>query len=494
MNQESRIPSGASLQPQGLPILLCEPDSESRAQLMQLLAEDGYRVTPAETVEQLFKRSNWSDYFLIILEHDLPDGKIEDVLPRLKQLAPAAELLVITSRTRIENMIIAFRTGVADYFVKPIDPDLLRSSIRRILQNQNVSTELLQTQAQLKAIVDTAIEAVITINRSGMIQSFNPAAEKMFGYQAHEILNRNISLLTPDSIRPVHDQFITRYLETGKASIIGSRRELMARRRDGSLFPIEISVTDLPQFGLFAGIVGDISERKQAEQKQADLTRAVAAAAQQERRQLADILHDHLQQVLVGVRIHLDIAKNDTTDDFIRQTLVRADELLNQGIEITRSLTAELNPVVLHEEGLITALEWLSQNMRERYNLHVTLDLDRRADPQQESTRVALYECIRELLFNVVKHSETSQARVCISLLPDNKIEIVVSDNGVGFDTEQLDHQISDASGIGLSNIEFRLSLINGKFWLESSRGQGTVARIIAALDPIETTPLLAET
>lgn len=487
------MPSAGSLQPQSLPILLLEPAPNSRAQLMQILTDDGYRVDAVQTVSQLLDRRNWSDYFLIILEHDLPDGNIEDVLPQLKQLAPDSELLVITSQTRIENMIIAFRTGVADYFVKPIDPDLFRSSIRRILQNQSVSSELLQTQAELKAIVDTALEAVITINRSGLIQSFNPAAEKMFGYQAHEIINQNISLLTPDSIRAVHNQFLTRYLETGKKSIIGSRRELMARRRDGSLFPIEISVTDLPQFGLFAGIVGDISERKLAEQKQADLTRAVAVAAQQERRQLADILHDHLQQVLVGVRIHLDIAKNDTTDEFIKQTLVRADELLNQGIEITRSLTAELNPVVLHEEGLITALEWLSHNMRERHNLNVTLDLDRRADPPLDSTRVALYECIRELLFNVVKHSETSEARVCISLLPENKIEIVVSDNGVGFDTGQLDHQISDASGIGLSNIEFRLSLINGKFWLESSRGQGTIARIVASLDPIESTSLLTE-
>ncbi|MEQ9068255.1 MAG: PAS domain S-box protein, partial [Gimesia chilikensis] len=324
--------AGVTLQPQGSPILLVEPDPESRDGLLQILAEEGYPVETAETVAQLFDRNRWSDYFLIILEHDLPDGSIEEVLPRLKQLAPSAELLVITSRTRIENMILAFRTGVADYFVKPIDPDLFRSSIKRILQNQSVSSELLQTQAELKAIVETALEAVITINRSGLIQSFNPAAEKMFGYRAHEIINQNVSVLTPDAIRAVHDRYLTRYLETGQASIIGSRRELMARRRDGSLFPIEISVTDLPQFGLFAGIIGDISERKQAEQKQADLTRAVAVAAQQERRQLADILHDHLQQVLVGVRIHLDIAKNDTTDEFIRQTLTRADELLNQGI------------------------------------------------------------------------------------------------------------------------------------------------------------------
>ena len=482
--------SGRSAQIPGLPILLVEPDPVSRVEIMQILAQDGYRVDTAETVDELLHHKNCSSYFLIILEHDLPDGNSQQILPQLKQMAPQTELLVITSHTRVDRMVIAFRTGIADYFIKPIDADLLRSSIKRILQNQAVSSELLQTQAQLKAIVDTAIEAVITINRSGLIQSFNPAAEKMFGYQSHEILNQNVSLLTPDSIREIHDQFISRYLESGKPSIIGSRRELMARRRDGSLFPIEISVTDLPQFGLFAGIVADISERKQAEQKQEDLTRAVTVAAQQERRQLADILHDHLQQVLVGVRIHLDIAKNDISDDSVKQTLIRADELLNQGIEITRSLTAELNPVVLHEEGLITALEWLSQNMRERYNLNITLKLDRRADPKHETTKIALYECVRELLFNVVKHSQTSEASVCMTLLPKQKIEIVVSDNGIGFDTKQLDHQISDASGIGLSNIEFRLALIKGSFWLESTQGQGTIARIVAPLEPLDNTNL----
>src|SRR5690606_26651011 len=132
--------------------------------------------------------------------------------------------------------------------------------------------------------------------------------------------------------------------------------------RDGTLIPIELSVTDLPQFEIFAGIIIDISERKQGEKKQAELSRAVAVAAQQERRQLANILHDHLQQLLIGVRIHLGIARKGTHSESENQTLARADELLNQSIEVTRSLTAELNPVVLHEEGLTMALEWLAHN------------------------------------------------------------------------------------------------------------------------------------
>ncbi|QDT41524.1 Sensor protein FixL [Gimesia alba] len=469
--------------PQGLPVLLVEPDSESRSQLIQILLRDGYRIDIAETQEQMLDRNNWSDYFLIILEHDLPDGRIDELLPQLKQLAPHAELLVVTSQHRIENMIIAFRNGIADYFVKPIDPDLFRASLKRILQNKTVSSELRQTQAQLKAIVDTAIEAVITINRKGIVQSFNPAAEKMFGYQAEEIIDQNVSILTSPPTRTHHDEYIARYLETGESEIVGARRELKACRRDGTTFPIELSVTDIPQFGIFAGIIADISERKQAEQQQNELSRAIAVAGQQERRNLANILHDHLQQVLVGVRIHLDIAKNDTTDETIKQTLVRADELLNQGLEITRSLTAELNPVVLHEEGLATAVEWLAQNMKERYKLNVTLDLDQRANPKSETSKIVLYECIRELLFNVVKHSQTDEAHVSLKHLPNQDIEVTVSDQGIGFDTEQLDHQLSDASGIGLSNVEFRLSLIKGKFWLESQEGAGTTAHIIAYLN-----------
>ncbi|MFH1303234.1 MAG: PAS domain S-box protein [Planctomycetota bacterium] len=482
MNLASGNEINVTPETQGLPVLLVEPDPASRDQLVQLLEKDGYRIDTVETIAQLLDRDNWSDYFLIILEYHLPDGSTQEILPRLKGVAPHAELLVITSQSKIENMILAFRNGIADYFLKPIDPDLFLSSLRRILESKAVSSELRQTQAHLKAIVETAIEAIITINRRGIVKSFNPAAEKMFGYSASEIINQNVSLLTPSPTREHHDQYIAHYLETGEPTIIGARRELKACRRDGSIFPIELSVTDLPQFGIFAGIIADISERKRAERRQKELTRAIAVAGQQERRHLADILHDHLQQVLVGVRIHLEIARNDTPEGAIKQTLTRADELLNQGIEITRSLTAEMNPIVLHEEGLPTALEWLSHKMKERYKLTVLLDLDPRANPQAELKKVVLYECIRELLFNVVKHSQTTEAHVRISLISEQELEIVVSDQGIGFDPQQLGHEISDASGIGLSNIEFRLSLIKGRFWLKSSRGEGTNARIVAPL------------
>ncbi|WP_417377734.1 PAS domain S-box protein [Gimesia sp.] len=467
-------------------VLLVEPDRESRLQIMQILSSEGFQVDTAETIEQLMNRDNWSDYFLIILEHELPDGKTDELLSQIQERATHAELVIITSRSEVQKMVLAFRNEIADYFIKPIDHDLFKNSLQRIRAEREVSSKLRQTQAQLNAIVEAAIEAVITINRQGIIQSFNPAAEKMFGYSAREITGQNVSLLTPQSIREHHDQFISHYLETGISNIVGARRELQACHRDGTLIPIELSVTDLPQFEIFAGIVTDISERKQAERKHVELTRAVAVAAQQERRHLANILHDHLQQLLVGVRIHLEIARKETHSESEAQALARADELLNQSIEVTRSLTAELNPVVLHEEGLAIALEWLAHNMLERYNLTVTLDLDPTVSPQAELTKIVLYECIREILFNVVKHSQTTHAQVRMHALSDQEVEITVSDQGIGFDPLLLETHLTETGGMGLSNIEFRLSLIKGKFRLESAVGKGTVAHIIASMEPEE--------
>ncbi|HAH49285.1 PAS domain S-box protein [Gimesia sp.] len=464
-----------------LSVLLAEPDPESRLQIIQIISAEGFQVDAVETREQLMSRENWSDYFLIILEHELPDGNTDEFLPEIQQQAKNAELMIITSRSEVQSMVLAFRNEIADYFIKPIDRELFRNSVQRIRTERAVSSKLRQTQAQLNAIVESAIEAVITINRRGIIQSFNSAAEKMFGYSAAEIIGQNVSLLTPHPIREHHDQFITQYLETGISYIVGARRELQASHRDGTLIPIELSVTDLPQFEIFAGIIADISERKQGEKKQAELSRAVAVAAQQERRQLANILHDHLQQLLIGVRIHLGIARKGVHSESEKLTLARADELLNQSIEVTRSLTAELNPVVLHEEGLPMALEWLAHNMQERYNLTVALDLDQAVSPQAELTKIVLYECVREILFNVVKHAQATHAQVGMHSISNQELEITVSDDGVGFDLQQFDQQKTEPGGMGLSNIEYRLSLINGKFWLDSSPGQGTKAHIIAA-------------
>ncbi len=128
---------------------------------------------------------------------------------------------------------------------------------------------LRDSQAKLKAIVNTAIDAIITIDFEGAVLSFNPAAERIFGFAAQEILGRSMCVLMPSPYREEHDGYLTRYKETGLPRVIGSRREIPGKRKDGTVFPMEIGVSEITVDGdrIFVGILRDITERKKAQEE-----------------------------------------------------------------------------------------------------------------------------------------------------------------------------------------------------------------------------------
>jgi diguanylate cyclase (GGDEF)-like protein/PAS domain S-box-containing protein len=135
---------------------------------------------------------------------------------------------------------------------------------------QRVKKELEKNQSQLQAVIHNAMDGIITINQSGEIQGFNPAAEKMFGYLQQDVLGKNVKMLMPEPTRSEHNTYINRYLHTGHGSLIGVRgREVTAIRKNGELFPMELSASDMILGGqrYFVGIVRDITDRKLAESK-----------------------------------------------------------------------------------------------------------------------------------------------------------------------------------------------------------------------------------
>lgn len=139
---------------------------------------------------------------------------------------------------------------------------------------KQIKGELEKSQNQLQAIIHNVMDGIIMINDSGEIQGFNPAAEQIFGYSLKDVLGKNVKLLMPELTRSEHDAYINRYVQTGQPKIIGIRgREMMAVRKNGEQFPMEISVSEMMLGGLryFVGIARDITERKLAEQKIAHL-------------------------------------------------------------------------------------------------------------------------------------------------------------------------------------------------------------------------------
>ena len=148
-----------------------------------------------------------------------------------------------------------------------IDQLKSRHARRSKTQREQAAEALAETAERLRAILDTAVEGIITIDHRGLIETVNPAAEKMFQYSAAELTGRNVSLLMPQPYRAAHDGYLANYLRTGEAHIIGVGREVTGRRQDGSLFPMDLSVSEvrLKDRVLFTGFVRDISARKEAE-------------------------------------------------------------------------------------------------------------------------------------------------------------------------------------------------------------------------------------
>ena len=207
----------------------------------------------------------------------------------------------------------------------------------------------------------------------------------------------------------------------------------------------------------------------------------LAHTEQRERRRLAQILHDHLQQLLVAARMGVDRIRSHAESAALQEDLALVTDLINQSISASRSLAIELSPPVLNEAGLGPALEWLGRWMREKYGLSVTVDCDCGPQPLAEEMRLTLFQSVRELLFNVVKHSGMEKAAVAICREENDWLRIVVIDEGKGFDVDAARHQ-SGQGGLGLFSIRERMETLGGRFELQSIPGSGTRVVLSAPL------------
>jgi signal transduction histidine kinase/ActR/RegA family two-component response regulator len=230
--------------------------------------------------------------------------------------------------------------------------------------------------------------------------------------------------------------------------------------------------------------------RNQLDQKVRDRTRELAERAaqlrkltgelilseQHERRRVARILHDHLQQLLVSAKYRIS-SLNRIEDPIVKMAIQGIEELLSEAIEASRSLTSELSPPIVHESGLRTAMEWLVSFMAAQNGLTVQLKMKEDMDQIEENAKVLLFESTRELLLNVVKHAQVRSAEVNVRKVEENILEVAVSDQGVGFNPAFPKH-----SGFGLVRIRERLKLIGGSLEIRSSLGRGSHFTIMAPL------------
>lgn len=204
----------------------------------------------------------------------------------------------------------------------------------------------------------------------------------------------------------------------------------------------------------------------------------LSQAEQQERRRVAQLLHDGLQQILVAGKMRLGVLSQKLKDPRLREIVEGVVDLLERAIMASRSLTTELVPPVLYDGGLIPALQWLKRWVEQEYGLHVSVDTDRATEPESEDLRLMLFQAARELLLNVVKHAGVDTVQVTLRREEAHRIRLVIEDQGTGFVHTSLSK--GDEAHFGLFHIRVRIEAIGGSMEISSVPGQGTRVTLVA--------------
>lgn len=256
---------------------------------------------------------------------------------------------------------------------------------------------------------------------------------------------------------------ITEAFRTLTQQVDALRREISARKRaESELLALKASLEER-----VARRTAQLSE----------LATRLIAAEESVRQRLAHVLHDDLQQVLVTAKIQADRIEARTDDVTLLRLNQTLRETLDEAITVSRNLTLDLSPPILHDAGLCAALEWLARRGAERYDQRVTVHADPAAEPEDEQIRIALFTAARELLFNVFKHARTDAAAIELAPAGDG-ILLRVRDEGTGFDPGSLQGQ-SAGEAFGLLSLRERTDLLGGQLHVDAAPGRGTTVEIL---------------
>ncbi len=326
-----------------------------------------------------------------------------------------------------------------------------------------------------RMMVESMNEGAVTLIPDGTIFYTNPCFATMVGMESERLIGSNFrDLIVPQDQTNFNDML-------QGAGQSPARGEFHLRTAGENSMPVQLSLYRLTRDDVsgIAILATDITERIQAEEKIRSLASELTMVEQEERHRISQILHDDLQQRLFAIRTHLSLLKDENGTAALHPdrnlNIDQIQDWLSEAINITRNLSINLSPAVLQGEGLAEAVSWLASQMEEQYGLQVEVDAENDLAPMEEHMRVLLFQSIRELLFNVVKHSGVLEATVRLTQ-ENGSGRIVVSDPGRGFDAEtvlpnpQLAH--------GLLIIKDRLGLMSCDMQIHSQPGEGTRVEI----------------
>lgn len=333
--------------------------------------------------------------------------------------------------------------------------------------------ELEHAPVPYRAVFEAAPDGIVVVDREGRIRELNPAAEEMFGWDADDLRGERIEVLVPEAARETHVHEREDFFDDPHARPMGIGMELHGRRKDGSVFPVEISLSPLhtDEGTMVISTVRDVTERRRLREFGA----GAVQAAEEERQRIARELHDDTAQRLAGLLIRLRLARRTDDPERRERLLDEAREEILASAEAVRRIARGLRPPALEDAGLAAALRWHVRHQLEPAEVQVEVDLDPVEEILDDDAKLAVYRVVQEALSNVVRHA--SARKVQVRMDADGQAVVAeVVDDGRGFELEGPVERLD--GGLGLLGMRERAAAAGGELEIASSPGEGTRVRI----------------
>jgi len=360
-----------------------------------------------------------------------------------------------------------------------------------ISEQQKIKEQLSNSEARFRSIAETATDGIITVQTGGEIIFWNRAASCMFGYTEHEVIGKDIFSILPENIMSNHKKIFSRQEKSPAGTSVGRTIEGWAKRKNGAIFPIELSLASWRIAGdiYFTAIVRDITQRKHieqslqhSEQELKNLSSRLLQAQEQERKRIAYELHDGLGQILSAAKIGVKTLLGGNKKPPGPGRKQSADNLLaniQSAIDEVRRISRDLRPTILDDLGIIAAIHSFCRDF-EKVNSPMTVsrEIEARDEEIPEHLTIVIYRVTQEACANIVRHSHAGAVTVKLTSV-SGALQLSIHDNGRGFDVEAIQAIKESRRGLGLSSMKERVEFSGGVFTLASLPGQGTTVQAL---------------